>query len=84
MLNEKDYIATRTAFQLNLEGPAVAVYAACSTSLLAVAQAVSSIRNGQCNVAIAGAASFTSPVNGGHFCEEGSIMRKNGIGRGSV
>ena len=55
LLNEKDYIATRTAYQLNLKGPAVAVYAACSTSLLAIAQAVSSIRDGQCDVALAGA-----------------------------
>ncbi|QEC74517.1 polyketide synthase [Mucilaginibacter ginsenosidivorax] len=78
LLNEKDYIATRTAFQLNLEGPAVAVYAACSTSLLAIAQAVTSIRNGQCNVVIAGAASVTSPINSGHFYEEGSIMSKDG------
>jgi amino acid adenylation domain-containing protein len=78
LLNEKDYIATRTAFQLNLEGPAVAVYAACSTSLLAIAQAVSSIRNGQCNVAIAGAASITSPIKSGHFYEEGSIMSSDG------
>jgi amino acid adenylation domain-containing protein len=78
LLNEKDYIATRTAFQLNLEGPAVAVYSACSTSLLAIAQAVSSIRDGQCNVAIAGAASITSPINSGHFYEEGSIMSIDG------
>ncbi|MDN3548282.1 polyketide synthase [Mucilaginibacter aquaedulcis] len=78
LLNEKDYIATRTAYQLNLEGPAVAVYAACSTSLLAVAQAVSSIRDGQCTVAIAGAASITSPVNSGHLYEEGSIMSSDG------
>ncbi|WP_184543413.1 polyketide synthase [Mucilaginibacter sp. FT3.2] len=78
LLNEKDYIATRTAFQLNLEGPAVAVYAACSTSLLAVAQAVSSIRSGQCSVAIAGAASITSPINSGHFYEDGSIMSIDG------
>ncbi|SDD32133.1 amino acid adenylation domain-containing protein [Mucilaginibacter pineti] len=78
LLNEKDYIATRTAFQLNLEGPAVAVYAACSTSLLAVAQAVSSIRNGQCSVAIAGAVSITSPLKSGHIYEEGSIMSSDG------
>src|SRR5690606_6440716 len=35
-LNEKDYIATRTAYQFNLKGPAVSVHSACSTSLLAV------------------------------------------------
>jgi amino acid adenylation domain-containing protein len=77
-LNEKDYIATRTAYQLNLKGPAVAVYSACSTSLLAIAQAVSSIRDGQCDIAMAGAASVTSPINSGHFYEEGSIMSKDG------
>ncbi|MFC0518293.1 amino acid adenylation domain-containing protein [Mucilaginibacter angelicae] len=77
-LNEKDYIATRTAYQLNLKGPAVAVYSACSTSLLAITQAVSSIRNGQCQVAIAGAASITSPIKSGHIYEEGSIMSIDG------
>jgi amino acid adenylation domain-containing protein len=78
LLNEKDYIATRTAYQLNLQGPAVAIYAACSTSLLAVAQAVNSIRDGQCSVAIAGAASITSPIKSGHLYEEGSIMSRDG------
>ncbi len=78
LLNEKDYIATRTAYQLNLTGPAVAVYSACSTSLLAIAQAVSSIRDGQCDVVLAGAASITSPLKSGHFYEEGSIMSKDG------
>ncbi len=78
LLNEKDYIATRTAYQLNLKGPAVAVYSACSTSLLAIAQAVSAIRDGQCDVALAGAASITSPLKSGHFYEEGSIMSKDG------
>ncbi len=77
-LNEKDYIATRTAYQLNLKGPAVAVYAACSTSLLAIAQAVNSIRDGQCDVALAGAVSITSPIKSGHIYEEGSIMSRDG------
>ncbi|MDF2432845.1 MAG: hypothetical protein JWP44_2476 [Mucilaginibacter sp.] len=78
LLNEKDYIATRTAYQLNLKGPAVAVYSACSTSLLAIAQAVSSIRDGQCEIALAGAASITSPIKSGHLYEEGSIMSNDG------
>ncbi|MEP6611271.1 MAG: beta-ketoacyl synthase N-terminal-like domain-containing protein, partial [Mucilaginibacter sp.] len=77
-LNEKDYIATRTAYQLNLKGPAVAVHSACSTSSLAIAQAVSSIRDGQCDIALAGAACITSPIKSGHFYEEGSIMSKDG------
>ena len=77
-LNEKDYIATRTAYQLNLKGPAVSVYAACSTSLLAIAQAVTSLRNGQCDIALAGAASITSPLKSGHLYEKGSILSRDG------
>src|SRR5690606_27033583 len=56
-LNEKDYIASRTAYHLNLNGPAVSIHSACSTSLLAIAEATEAIRNGQCNVAIAGGSS---------------------------
>lgn len=77
-LNEKDYIATRTAYQLNLKGPAIAIHSACSTSSLAIAQAVSSIRDGQCDIALAGAACITSPIKSGHMYEEGSIMSKDG------
>ena len=77
-LNEKDYIASRTAYQLNLTGPAVSVYAACSTSLLAIAQAVQSIRSGQCEVALAGGASITTPINSGHLYQEGAMLSRDG------
>jgi amino acid adenylation domain-containing protein len=76
--NEKDYVATRAAFVLNLNGPAVSVHTACSTSLLAIAQAVESIRNGQCEIAIAGGVSITSPINSGHLYQEGGIYSKDG------
>ncbi|MEO5910056.1 MAG: amino acid adenylation domain-containing protein [Pelobium sp.] len=77
-LNDKDYIASRTAFHLNLKGPAVSVYAACSTSLLAVAQAVESIRNGQNQIALAGGISITTPMNSGHIYEDGAMFSKDG------
>ena len=77
-LNEKDYIATRTAYHLNLKGPAVSVHSACSTSLLAIAQAVEAIRRGQCDVAIAGGSSVTAPIYSGHLYQEGSIMSPDG------
>ena len=76
--NEKDYIASRTAYQLNLKGPAVSVHAACSTSSLAIAQAVEAIRNGQCDVALAGGSSVTAPIHIGHLYQEGSIMSPDG------
>jgi amino acid adenylation domain-containing protein len=77
-LNEKDYIASRTAYHLNLTGPAVSVHSACSTSLLAVSQAVESIRAGKCDMALAGGSSIHSPVKSGHIYEEGSINSKDG------
>jgi amino acid adenylation domain-containing protein len=77
-VNDKDYVATRTAYALDLKGPAVNVQSACSTSLLAVAQAVQSIRSGQCDMAIAGGATINSPVNIGHLYEEGAMLSNDG------
>ncbi|RYD75040.1 MAG: type I polyketide synthase, partial [Sphingobacteriales bacterium] len=80
-VSDKDYIASRAAFALNLNGPAVNVQSACSTSLLAVAQAVQSIRAGQCDVAIAGGSSMLVPINSGHLYEEGAMFSKDGHSR---
>ncbi|MFL9484063.1 amino acid adenylation domain-containing protein [Chitinophagaceae bacterium LWZ2-11] len=77
-LNEKDYIASRTAYELNLKGPAVSVYAACSTSLLAVTQAVNAIRSGQCDIAVAGGCSITSPIKSGHLYQAGAMLSSDG------
>lgn len=76
--NDKDYVATRVSYSLDLKGPAVNVQTACSTSLVAVAQAVQSIRNGQCDMALAGGASINVPVNSGHLYEEGAMFSKDG------
>ena len=43
--NERDYLASRVAYQLDLHGPAVAVHSACSTSLLAVHYACQDLLN---------------------------------------
>ncbi len=80
-VNEKDYVATRAAYQLNLQGPAVSVHTACSTSLLAIAQAVESIRVGNCDVALAGGVSITSPVNSGQLHQEGAMYSADGYTR---
>lgn len=77
-VNEKDYLATRTAYHINLNGPAVSVNAACSTSLLAVVEAVNSLRSGQCDAALAGGASVTVPIYSGHIYQEGSMLSADG------
>ena len=79
--NEKDYIATRTAYELNLKGPAVSVHSACSTSLLAIAEAVESLRKGQCDMALAGGVSITVPIKSGHIYQEGAMYSRDGHNR---
>lgn len=78
MANEKDYIASRIAYHLNLKGPAVSIHSACSTSLLAVAEAVEAIRNGHCDIALAGGSSVTAPIFSGHLYQEGSMFSPDG------
>ena len=36
LLNDRDFLATRTSFTLDLKGPSASVQTACSTSLVAV------------------------------------------------
>ena len=76
--NDKDYLATRVAFKLNLRGPAVSVQTACSTSLVAVCEAVESLRSGQCDVALAGGVSVTFPQKRGCLYQEGAITSPDG------
>ena len=77
-VNEKDYIATRTAYHLNLKGPAVSIHSGCSTSLLAIAEAVDAVRNGHCDIALAGGSSITAPIFSGHLYQEGSMLSSDG------
>ncbi|MFC3549825.1 amino acid adenylation domain-containing protein [Lysobacter cavernae] len=76
--NEKDYIATRVAHKLNLTGPAISVHTACSTSLVAICQAVASLRAGACDMALAGGASVTCPPRSGYLYQEGSMLSPDG------
>jgi len=54
--NHPDYVASRVSYKLGLEGPAVNVQAACSTSLVAVHLACLSLLAGDCELAVAGGA----------------------------
>ncbi|QDE89543.1 hypothetical protein BHS06_11545 [Myxococcus xanthus] len=77
-LNDKDYATTRTAYKLDLTGPAISVNTACSTSLVAVCEAVRSLRAGDCDMAIAGGVSITVPVRSGHLYQEGAMLSRDG------
>ncbi len=79
--NDKDYIATRVAYQLNLRGPSVAVQTACSTSLVAIAQACQSLESEACDMALAGGVTLTFPQEQGYLYTEDSILSPDGCCR---
>ncbi|HEV2961674.1 MAG TPA: amino acid adenylation domain-containing protein, partial [Candidatus Angelobacter sp.] len=56
--NAADHLCTRVAYKLNLKGPAVTTQTACSTSLVAVHQAIESLIRGEAEIAIAGGVSI--------------------------
>ncbi|HEX2617662.1 MAG TPA: amino acid adenylation domain-containing protein, partial [Flavobacteriales bacterium] len=79
--NEKDYIATRLAFEFDLRGPALSIHTACSTSLVAIAQAFKALRDGECDMALAGGVAITAPINSGIVYNEGGMYSPDGSTR---
>ena len=75
--NDKDYVATRVSYLLNLRGPSVTVQTACSTALVAVAQACQSLLAGECDMALAGASSLTLPHAGYRYLD-GFVNSRDG------
>jgi len=73
-----DFTATRIGYKLGLTGPCVAVQSACSTSLLAVAQAVQNLLCHGCDMALAGGGSITFPQRRGYLAQEGGIVSTDG------
>ncbi|HSU17609.1 polyketide synthase [Longimicrobium sp.] len=64
MAGGADFLATRTAYKLDLRGPAVTVQTGCSTSLVAVHLAAQSLLRGECDLALAGGACVHIPDSG--------------------
>lgn len=75
---EKDSLATRLSYKLNLRGPSLAVQTACSTSLVAVHLACQALLSGECDMALAGGVSVTVPQKVGYLYQEGGIVSPDG------
>lgn len=73
-----EVLASRVAYKLDLRGPAMTVQSACSTSLLAVAQACQSLLNYQCDAALAGGVSITFPQKRGYLWQDGGMGSRDG------
>ncbi len=73
-----DFLATRVAYKLNLHGPAYTLHCGCSTSLVAVSQAVQCLLNYQADAALAGGVSITFPQNRGYVYDDGGMASADG------
>lgn len=76
--NDKDFLATRVSYKLNLRGPSASVQTACSTSLVAVHLAIQSLLAGECDAALAGGVSIRVPQDEGYEWQEGMILSPDG------
>ncbi|MFC0039506.1 type I polyketide synthase [Actinomadura rayongensis] len=77
LANDKDFLATRVAYKLNLRGPGININTACSTSLVAVHTACLGLLGGECDMALAGAVHVGEPGRG-HQYQEGMIFSPDG------
>jgi acyl transferase domain-containing protein/thioesterase domain-containing protein len=76
--NDKDFMATRLSYALDLTGPSVNVQTACSTSLVAVHYAVQSLLARECDMALAGGSTIELPHRRGYLYHENEILSPDG------
>ena len=76
--NDKDVLATRVSYQLDLRGPSINVQTACSTSLVAVHLACQSLLNHECDLALAGGVTIEIPHGQGYIYHDGEILSRDG------
>lgn len=75
---DKDFLATRIAYLLNLTGPSMTIQTGCSTSLVAVKLAVMHLQNFECDMALAGGVTLRVPSISGYYYREGEIFSPDG------
>jgi acyl transferase domain-containing protein/thioesterase domain-containing protein len=76
--NDKDVLATRVSYQLNLRGPSINIQTACSTSLVSIHMACQSLLNNECDMALAGGVTVEIPHAVGYTYREGEILSQDG------
>ncbi|MBE7384659.1 MAG: SDR family NAD(P)-dependent oxidoreductase [Leptolyngbya sp. SIO1E4] len=76
--NDKDYIATRASYKLNLQGPSFNVSTACSTSLVAVHLACRGLLSYECDAALAGGIAIQVPQESGYLYQLGGFSSPDG------
>ena len=76
--NDKDFLATRVSYELDLRGPSINVQTACSTSLVAMHLAAQALLSGETDVALAGGVTLELPNTAGYLFKENEILSPDG------
>src|SRR6185369_5391732 len=76
--SDKDFLATRISYKLNLRGPSLVVQTACSTSLVAVHLACQSLLTRQSDMALAGGVAIHVPEVRGYLYQDGGVASPDG------
>ncbi|MEV0203377.1 beta-ketoacyl synthase N-terminal-like domain-containing protein, partial [Nonomuraea sp. NPDC050691] len=78
LANDKDSLTTRVAHTLGLSGPSYGVQSYCSTSLVAVCAAATSLAGFECDLALAGGVAVNVPHRVGYLYQQGGIAPPDG------
>jgi len=76
--NDKDFMTGQVAYLLNLQGPAITVQTACSTSLVATHLACQALLSHDCDFALAGGVAVRVPLSAGYLAPEGAMFSPEG------
>jgi amino acid adenylation domain-containing protein len=76
--NDKDFLATRVSYELDLTGPSVNVQTACSTSLVSVHMGCQSLIAFESDLVLAGGVTIELPHERGYRFESGEILAPDG------
>ena len=77
-LRNVNYLCSRVAYKMNLQGPVMFINTACSTSLVTIERAVMSLILRECNMAMAGGVTINNYTYQGYQYKEGMILSKDG------
>ncbi|WP_163547877.1 type I polyketide synthase [Candidatus Frankia nodulisporulans] len=76
--NEKDFLAPRVSYKLNLRGPRISVLTGCSSSLVALHLASQSLLSGESDYALAGGVTIFLPQRAGYLHTPGGVNSPDG------
>lgn len=81
LLVNRDYTGMWLSYRLGLTGPCLSINSGCSTGLAAVHSACRALIGGECDMALAGAASVVPDQTSGYLCRKGEIYSPTGLCR---